>query len=312
MIASRRPSSSIATLLVAVAIAGCATYSAQSTGRATPASPAASATIARYSFDYSFAGDLPLTQVFDDGVKTFVQIRPTLSLAALVIRANETGQPVQFGRNGPYLVVQGVHEGLTLRADQATAIVTNHKTLSKALQPSEATEKSRLAAQADEQQRTGKTTHDESTASVVSLVDVLRAELLELRERMQRLKDELRDRPNPAAIAPVPKPGIVFFADNSASFARTEFEAGRWRDALRPTDRLTVTGYTDATYLTPGGSRLAFARAAAVRDALVASGMPSASIRVKYFGAGRFLVNGTSEQARQQNRRVEIELSSQT
>lgn len=69
-----------------------------------------------------------------------------------------------------------------------------------------------------------------------------------------------------------------------------------------------LRGRTDGTADTPGDSRIARERAAAVRDWLVAAGVDAARIRATHQPAGDLVAENGSPAGRQLNRRVEIEL----
>lgn len=72
-----------------------------------------------------------------------------------------------------------------------------------------------------------------------------------------------------------------------------------------PTVELEIQGHTDDRERAPG---LDVARAGAVRDALVARGVPAARLTVAGYGATRPRVRAASEADRAQNRRVEFVL----
>jgi outer membrane protein OmpA-like peptidoglycan-associated protein len=69
--------------------------------------------------------------------------------------------------------------------------------------------------------------------------------------------------------------------------------------------RVVIEGHSDK----PGDDALAMKRAQAVRDQLVASGLPSSIVEVRPMGDSRPLGSNTTEAGREQNRRVEIVIS---
>jgi outer membrane protein OmpA-like peptidoglycan-associated protein len=76
-----------------------------------------------------------------------------------------------------------------------------------------------------------------------------------------------------------------------------------------PENILTIKGYTDSTGTPDGNKRLSEARASAVRDELIKGGVPSHTISVVGMGRDNPIGDNNSPEGRQQNRRVEIEIT---
>jgi outer membrane protein OmpA-like peptidoglycan-associated protein len=72
--------------------------------------------------------------------------------------------------------------------------------------------------------------------------------------------------------------------------------------------RLYIDGHTDDQGPAIYNKDLSLRRAAAVRDYFVAAGIPKEVIEVRGFGESNPRVQGTSQEARRANRRVEIGL----
>jgi outer membrane protein OmpA-like peptidoglycan-associated protein len=78
--------------------------------------------------------------------------------------------------------------------------------------------------------------------------------------------------------------------------------------AAKSAPLVVVRGRTDGATDTPAASRMAMARAAAVRAHLVAAGIDAARIRTTHQPTGDHLADNTSAAGRALNRRVEVEL----
>jgi outer membrane protein OmpA-like peptidoglycan-associated protein len=119
-------------------------------------------------------------------------------------------------------------------------------------------------------------------------------------------------------LAAMPLPAGQQAQANSVFTVRFEFGSTR---VVIPADRATalveharaaplvlLRGRTDGASDVPAESRIARARAAAVRDYLVAAGVDPARIRATYQPAGDHVADNASAGGRGLNRRVEIEL----
>jgi outer membrane protein OmpA-like peptidoglycan-associated protein len=69
--------------------------------------------------------------------------------------------------------------------------------------------------------------------------------------------------------------------------------------------RVVVEGHSDK----PANDDLALRRAQAVKDQLIASGLPAGIVEIRAMGEARPLGSNTTEAGREQNRRVEIVIS---
>jgi OOP family OmpA-OmpF porin len=75
--------------------------------------------------------------------------------------------------------------------------------------------------------------------------------------------------------------------------------------------RVALNGHTDDVGLPEANLLLSRRRAEAVRDRLVALGVPAPRLSAEGFGATRPLAPNTTEEGRQQNRRVEFLVTEQ-
>ena len=103
--------------------------------------------------------------------------------------------------------------------------------------------------------------------------------------------------------------GDVLFATGKAEIASgSQRDIDRLADFLKknPNRNLLIEGYTDNTGSEDSNTKLSQQRADAVRDLLVARGIPPQRIATKGYGPKYPLVDNTSAAGRQQNRRVEI------
>ena len=76
-----------------------------------------------------------------------------------------------------------------------------------------------------------------------------------------------------------------------------------------PENVLTIKGYTDNTGKAEKNDVLSAKRAAAVKEQLVAAGMPESVIATKGLGPTNPIADNTNAEGRKQNRRVEIEIT---
>lgn len=100
----------------------------------------------------------------------------------------------------------------------------------------------------------------------------------------------------------------IQFASGSA---RIEAKSGALLDTLAREVRscpgkIRIEGHTDTVGRGRLNRRLSEARAAAVRSALIARGVPAGRLSARGFGARRPLADNTTEEGRARNRRIEI------
>lgn len=101
---------------------------------------------------------------------------------------------------------------------------------------------------------------------------------------------------------------IVHFAFNSTQVSIPTAEASALVEEAKFAPLVLLRGRTDGTADTFAESRIAQARANAVRDYLVASGVDPTRIRTTHQPSGDHLADNRNPQGRNLNRRVEIEV----
>ncbi|MCM3565589.1 OmpA family protein [Hydrogenophaga intermedia] len=101
---------------------------------------------------------------------------------------------------------------------------------------------------------------------------------------------------------------IVHFAFNSTQVSIPTAEASALVEEAKVAPLVLLRGRTDGTADSSAESRIAQARANAVRDYLVASGVDPSRIRTTHQPSGDHLADNRNPQGRNLNRRVEIEV----
>lgn len=101
---------------------------------------------------------------------------------------------------------------------------------------------------------------------------------------------------------------IVHFAFNSTQVSIPTAEASALVEEAKVAPLVLLRGRTDGTANSSAESRIAQARANAVRDYLVASGVEPTRIRTTHQPSGDHLADNRNPQGRNLNRRVEIEV----
>lgn len=101
---------------------------------------------------------------------------------------------------------------------------------------------------------------------------------------------------------------IVHFAFNSTQVSIPTAEASALVEEAKSAPLVLLRGRTDGTADSSAESRIAQARANAVRDYLVASGVDPTRIRTSHQPSGDHLADNRTLQGRNLNRRVEIEV----
>ena len=117
--------------------------------------------------------------------------------------------------------------------------------------------------------------------------------------------------PEPAP-APLPGPYMVFFDFDKSTItadARSIIEKAARDFKNFGAARIAASGHTDRAGRDAYNDALAQRRAEAVRDALVAQGVPASRISIRAYGEGSPLVSTNDGVREWQNRRVEIVLS---
>jgi len=123
--------------------------------------------------------------------------------------------------------------------------------------------------------------------------------------------EKVRERFGAALEAQPPRPVsfLVYFVTNSDELtpeSRQSFDQIKAELAKRPVPDVIVIGHTDRVGAVEYNDKLSLVRARAVRDALVAAGIPAGHIQEAGRGEREPLVPTADEVAEPRNRRVEI------
>lgn len=279
-------------LIVVASLTGCAT------GRAPE--PITDG-IGRYVFDYTVVGGSAanLVQVFDDGTKTYVQFKSFAQIRPVIRTAG--GLNLAYERSGPYAIVAGVHNRLTVVVPSANAEIINERRHPPVALPG-SVESPRI-----ELKPAPIDAVDAGQYSPLTDVQVERSrhKTKLAHTRIALIAEQQRYATNQRSIY------VVRFADNSTSGEIDGITLDELKQRADNTKSLTITGYTDSAALTPGSSLLALRRAMAVRKLLQINGARLATIQVRYYGVGRFIADNSTEDGRAANRRVEIQFGSE-
>jgi outer membrane protein OmpA-like peptidoglycan-associated protein len=107
------------------------------------------------------------------------------------------------------------------------------------------------------------------------------------------------------------KSDILFDSGKSALKPAASQNLGKMAEIMKkyPENVLTVKGYTDTTGSVDRNRTLSEERAAAVKNQLIAGGIPAATISIVGMGPDSPVADNSSKDGRAQNRRVEIEIA---
>jgi outer membrane protein OmpA-like peptidoglycan-associated protein len=133
------------------------------------------------------------------------------------------------------------------------------------------------------------------------LADSTAAKLAQLAAR-QQLMASLQERAIANSVH------TVRFAFNSAKVEIPTDAASTLVEDAKTAPLVMLRGRTDGTSDSPSESRMAQARASAVRDYLIASGVDASRIRTTHQPSGDHVADNRNSQGRDLNRRVEIEV----
>jgi outer membrane protein OmpA-like peptidoglycan-associated protein len=133
------------------------------------------------------------------------------------------------------------------------------------------------------------------------LADSTAAKLAQLAAR-QQLMASLQERAMANSVH------TIRFAFNSAKVEISTDAASTLVEDAKTAPLVLLRGRTDGATDSPAESRMAQARASAVRDYLIASGVDASRIRTTHQPSGDHVADNRSPQGRDLNRRVEIEV----
>jgi outer membrane protein OmpA-like peptidoglycan-associated protein len=244
-----------------------------------------------------------IVQVFDLSGNTVVQVRDMNPKTTQFLDAKNT--PIPFKIVGENAVLLGMHSSFTVSTTTAASRVLRKPTAPTA----EAVAVNVAAAPAAKQLSAA-----DSDAAIVAEIARMRKELAELKAFLAAAA--ARDAaPSPSAVAVAeagqgvsaePSVVIVSFPNNSRQFNPAQEQRTKLLALSQASEAISVRGFTDSEFPTPGSTALAKARAEAAKRYLVAMGVSPAKIVVGFDGAGKFIAENRSPAGRAANRRVEI------
>jgi len=136
------------------------------------------------------------------------------------------------------------------------------------------------------------------------------AELAQTKERVRKL--ELRANAPAVVVARAPSQTVTFHFDvNSATLKPSASEEAALLPLLATASRIEIRGRTDAANPSASDERLAFSRAQAAMNYLVARGVPVTKMAINFQSSGDPVGSPDLESGRAENRRVEIEVFNQ-
>lgn len=273
---------------------------ATSAALAACSTPAPTAVIG-FNYEIDNARANGIVQVFDLSGNTVVQVRDMNPKTTQFLDAKNA--PIPFKIVGENAVLTGMHSSFTVSTAAAASRVLRKQTAPLAEAPTVVV----AAAPANKQMSAA-----DSDAAIVAEIARMRKELAELKAFLAAAA--ARDAAPPAvaaadtgqANAPEASMVIVSFPNNSRQFNPARDQRTKLLALSRTAEAISVRGFTDSEFATPGSVALAKARAEAAKRYLISMGVSPAKIVVGFDGAGKFIAENRSPAGRAANRRVEI------
>jgi outer membrane protein OmpA-like peptidoglycan-associated protein len=265
--------------------------------------PAPTAVIG-FNYEIDNAKANGIVQVFDLSGNTVVQVRDLNPKKTQFLDAKNT--PIAFKVVGENVVLSGMFSSFTVSTATAASRVVRKPT-------APLSEPVIVAAQPTVKQAS---TAADTDAAIVAEIARMRKELSELKAILAAASARDAAPSAPAvAVAEVgagqsvtvePSMVIVSFPNNSRQFNPGQEQRERLLALSQNAEHISVRGFTDSEFATPGSVALAKARAEAAKRYLVSMGVAPAKIVVGFDGAGKFIAENRSPSGRAANRRVEI------
>jgi outer membrane protein OmpA-like peptidoglycan-associated protein len=255
--------------------------------------------VIEYNYTVDNAKANGIVQVFDLSGNTVVQVRDLNPKATHFYDANNA--PIQFKVVGQNVVLTGMHSSFTVSTAAAASRVVRKggASMPAAAAPVPAASE-RLAANAE---------HSEAIAAEIGRI---RKEIAELKVILAAAGNR-EPASTLAATAEVPSVAaeeasvvIVSFENNSRQFDPADEQKSQLAALSRSARTISVRGYTDSEFPTPGSTALARARAEAAKRYLISMGVTPKKIKLGYEPAGKFIADNGSTAGKAANRRVEI------
>lgn len=261
------------------------------------ASPPTPTSMIEFNYRADNAKANGIVQVFDLSGNTVVQIRGLNSKTTKFLDAKNL--PIAFKVVGENVILAGMYEAFTVStATAASRVVRNAPMPLQAAVAVASVAKPNAGAESD--------------ATIVAEITRIRKELAELKVMLAASTTKA---PSPTILAvteqgvesaPDASVVIVSFANNSRQFTPASDQKAQLVALGHNARNISVRGYTDSEYKTPGSTALAKARAEAAKRYLVAMGVTAKKIVIDYEGAGNFIAENGSPAGKAANRRVEI------
>lgn len=247
---------------MAVSLCACATWQSYE-----------SAPTYRVSRQYTAKGEITGIQAHIYGDRTIVKFK---SNPLLVSMESETGQPIEYEKEGDYYRLDGIYDSLLVRSNLFWT------TLLQA-------DKSRIPPQ-----------NPPSTSANVGALDS--APPVQVRRIDRPTNDDIT----------ISKSRMVYvqrFSPFETKFAPSDENGKALLNVALNAKHIAVKGRTDSNVSGGVDRRIARDRALHAKDWLVANGVSPAIISVSSMGAGGYMVPNTTPDARNKNRRVEIQVT---
>lgn len=245
-----------------------------------------------------------IVQVFDLNGNTVVQVRD-LNPKTTHFLDGKNGT-IPFKVVGQNVVLTGMHSTFTVSTAAAASRVVR-KTDAPGTLPTMAATSTAATPTAAKQ-----FSALDSDAAIIAEIARMRKELAELKAVLAAAR-EVTPSAQDVVVAQTGQDGthdpsvvIVSFPNNSRQFAPVHEQRTQLLALSRTSQSISVRGFTDSDFPTPGSAALARARAEAAKRYLVSMGVSPAKIVVGFTGAGEFIADNSSPAGRAANRRVEI------
>lgn len=253
-----------------------------------------------YNYTVDNAKANGIVQVFDLSGNTVVQIRDLNPKATQFYDAKNV--PIQFKVVGQNVVLTGMHSSFTVSTAAAASRIVRK---GEAPMPSAAAS----SALPDGERLAGNAEHNDAIAAEIGRI---RKEIAELKVILAAAGNR-EPAPNLAATAEGPSVAaeeasvvIVSFGNNSRQFDPADEQKSQLAALSRSARTISIRGYTDSEFPTPGSTALARARAEAAKRYLISMGVTPKKIKLGYEPAGKFIADNGSTAGKAANRRVEI------
>jgi outer membrane protein OmpA-like peptidoglycan-associated protein len=244
-----------------------------------------------------------IVQVFDLSGNTVVHMRDMNRKTTRIFDAKNA--PIPFRVVGENAVLAGMFSDFTVSSAVAASRV-HRKTSPPAVSPGEVSAVATASTVAQ--------TAAEPNVAIEAEIARMRKELAELKALLAAAGavDNKPGAQTASLIATEPSTPaeqsvvIVSFPNNGRQFNPLQEQRAQLQAMSHTPGSITVRGFTDSEFATPGSTALAKARAESAKRYLMSMGVSAAKIVVGFDGARKFIAENRSPSGRAANRRVEI------